>query len=316
LLVSEAGAEFFTDSRYSEAANKKIRSMPVYEISQSAFKHVAERLKRMKIRRLGFEESDLSYQSFCMLASAVGENKLRPTSGVVERLRLIKDEAEVACIRRAARISASGLKYIHHLLLEGAQEREIAIELELFFSLNGAEKAAFPTIVAFGRHSSMPHHRNSRYRLKPGNPILIDFGARFEGYNSDLTRTATLHTIPHRFKEIYQIVLEAQLKAIEKIRPGAKLCRIDEAARGCIAGFGYGKNFRHGLGHGLGLEVHEGPILKQGSPDYCRKGMVFTVEPGIYLPGWGGVRIEDDVLVTVKGCEVLTRSCSKALRAI
>ena len=316
MIVGRGRRVFLTDSRYIEAVTKQIGNVDIDEIGRKPYQYIGNLVKKLKIRRLGFEQDDVTFSDYTKIADAVGEKKLRPLSGVIEQIRLIKDDQELKCIKHAATISAHGIRQIRDLIKSGITERSLAIELELFFHLNGAEQAAFPTIVAFGRHASVPHHRTSGSHMRPGNLTLIDFGARYRGYNSDLTRTMASNNISVKFKEVYNIVLEAQQRAIESIRPGRKFSEIDRVARDFIAECGHGEHFGHGLGHGLGLEVHEAPILAPGAKGRCRKGMVFTIEPGIYLPGWGGVRIEDDIVVTSNGCRVLTGSCEKKLRAI
>ena len=316
MIVGRGKKVFLTDSRYIEAVAKELKNIEIEEIGRNPYQILGNLARKMKIRRLGFEQDNVTFSDYTKTAEAVGEKKLRPVSGVIEQIRLVKDEQELKCIRQAATISARGIGQLRDLFKSGISERSLAIELELFFQLNGAEQAAFPTIVAFGRHASVPHHRTSGSRMRPGNMVLIDFGARYSGYNSDLTRTMAFNSINSKFKEIYNIVLEAQQRAIESVRPGRKFSEIDRVARDFIARYGYGEHFGHGLGHGLGLEVHEAPTIAPGAKGICRKGMVFTIEPGIYRPGWGGVRIEDDVVVTSNGCRVLTGSCDKKLRAI
>jgi Xaa-Pro aminopeptidase len=316
MIIGRGKKLFLTDSRYIEAVTKEIKNVEIEEIGRKPYQIIGNLVRKMKIRRLGFEQDNVTFFDYSKIAEAVGVKKMRPMSGVIEQIRMIKDDQELKCIKQAATISAHGIRHIRDLFKSGITERSLAIELELFFQLNGAEQAAFPTIVAFGRHASAPHHRTSRSHMRSGNMVLIDFGARYRGYNSDLTRTVASNNISGKFKEIYNIVLEAQQRAVESIRPGRKFSEIDRVARDFIAKQGYGDHFGHGLGHGLGLEVHESPTIAPGVVGTCRKGMVFTIEPGIYLPGWGGVRIEDDIVVTSKGCRVLTGSCDKKLRAI
>ena len=185
-------------------------------------------------------------------------------------------------------------------------ERAIALEIDCFMRRNGAEESAFETLVAEGERAALPHAKPTDRPIREGEFVLMDFGARVDGYHSDITRTLLLGTPDDRRQQVYDIVLEAQRRAIEAIRPGRQGSQVDAVARSYITEQGYGEYFGHGLGHGLGLEVHDGRILTKTSEIVLRPGMIVTVEPGIYIPGWGGVRIEDDVLVTESGCEVLT----------
>lgn len=307
LLVTLKETVFVTDFRYIERAEKTVLADEVLKASKDYREDVRRELRKRRIRRVGLEARTLSYVEYQRLAEKIGEKKVRPLTDTVEKLRMVKDDEEIAFIRKAVRLTEKALRHIEGFVEPGITERDLATELEIFLKLNGAGEIGFRPIVAFGRACSMPHYASSKCKLKATDMALIDLGASSGGYHADLTRTWLSRSMGAKEREIYGIVLEAECAAIERVKPGASLRAIDEAARSVISGHGYGERFGHGLGHGIGLSVHELPWLSWKSEGACRKGMVFTIEPGIYLPGWGGVRIEDDVLVTEKGCEILSR---------
>jgi Xaa-Pro aminopeptidase len=305
-LVGLKETVFFTDFRYIETAEKNVRADAIIRTSHDYLEEVKTEVRKRKIRRLGFESRVLSHAQYAELAGKVGEKKLVPLKDKVENLRAVKEEQEVSLIRKAVSLTERALRHIRTFFEPGVSEKDLAVELEVFFKLNGGGQTDFQPIVAFGEGSSMPHYVGSTRKLRMSDILLIDLGTSVEGYHADLTRTWLSRTMKPKEKEIYTIVLDAQQAAIDRIRPGVKLVSIDRAARELISKSGYGENFGHGLGHGLGLKVHELPRISAKSEGICRKGMVVTIEPGIYIPGWGGVRIEDDILVTEKGCEVLS----------
>jgi len=308
LVITASGRSvFLTDARYIEAAQKRVQADAVELLEKDAFKNIAGVVKGQRVKRLGFESDHLSHARALKLIETLGARKCKPVSSVVESVRAIKDFLEIAAIRKAVRLNERAFRHVLPLLRPGVSERDIAVELEFFFMASGGDKAAFDPLVAFGPHSSVPHHRTGRRKLRDTDAVLIDWGVRVGGYSSDLTRTLLPPRMPRRTKAIYQVVLEAQRAALERIRPGAKLSAPDKAARDVIEAAGYGRRFTHSLGHGIGLEVHEHPALSSRAEGTLRAGMVVTVEPGIYLPGTVGVRIEDDVLVTARGHEVLSR---------
>lgn len=231
---------------------------------------------------------------------------LVPLSGMVDDLRQIKDKAEVELIRQAGKIAKNAFLAMRATLAPHKTEKQLAAELEYTMRLLGAKGEAFPSIVAVDAHAANCHAVPRDVALEGAGMLLVDWGANFEGYLSDLTRTVVLGEMTKEFRKIYKIVLDAQLKAIDAIQPGKKCSEIDAIARNHITKHGYGTHFGHGLGHGLGMYVHESPRFGVTCDTELRPGMVMTVEPGIYIEGWGGIRIEDDILVTRRGCEVLT----------
>ncbi len=225
---------------------------------------------------------------------------------IISELRTIKDYLEIDKIKKAIQKAEEAFYYILKYIKEGYTERSIAIEMEHYIKLKGSEDIAFDLLIQGGENSSMPHYKAGEKKIFKDMPILLDFGALYGYYNSDMTRTVYFGNFASDFKEVYDIVLNAQEKAIKAIRPGVKASEIDAVARNYITESGYGDFFGHGLGHGIGIEVHENPKINRQSDTILQKGMVFSVEPGIYLPKKFGVRIEDLVLVTESGCEVLS----------
>ena len=226
----------------------------------------------------------------------------------VERLRMVKDEWELGQIREAIAIAERAFTAFRAMLRPDDTESDLANRMEALVRHCGGQATCFPTIVAVGERAALPHAPPTARRVGTSELLLVDWGVDGPlSYKSDLTRVLTAHIISSKLKEVYAVVLEAQVRAIRAVRPGVKAQSVDAEARAAIAEAGYGEFFGHGLGHGIGLQVHEGPAVRPLSETVLEAGMVFTVEPGVYLPGWGGVRIEDDVLVTSDGCEVLTR---------
>ncbi|MFN3649348.1 MAG: M24 family metallopeptidase [Armatimonadota bacterium] len=308
LLVLPERAVFITDSRYTAQA---ARECPGFELAQTSSggtyqDAIAEKAKELGATELAIEGDLVTVSQLEKLKEKLEGVELKPVEGLVAELRRIKDAEELASIRVACGIVDRSFEFILGLLRPGVSEREIAIELEYFMKKSGSEKEAFDTIVASGHRSALPHGRASEKLLEAGDFITFDFGARVGGYHSDLTRTVVLGSATERQREVYGVVLEAQLAALDAIRAGAEGKAVDAVAREIIAGRGFGENFGHGLGHGLGRHVHDHPALSPLSTVTLEPGMVVTVEPGVYLDGWGGVRIEDDVVVTETGCEILT----------
>jgi Xaa-Pro aminopeptidase len=310
LLLTPAQAVFITDSRYAVQARAECPGVE-FVITQSSGAYadtIAETIKRLDQRELALEAEYVTLAQYeCYQKRLEGFN-LKPVSDLIAPLRRVKDAGEIAATRDACALADRAFEFVLTLLKPGAVEREIAAELEFFLKMQGAEKEAFDTIVASGPRSALPHGRAADRRLQVGDFITFDFGARLNGYVSDLTRTVVLGKATDRQREVYGVVLAAEQAAIAAIRPGAHGKAVDQVARDLIGARGFGEYFGHGLGHGLGRTVHDHVALSQRSELTLEPGMIVTVEPGIYIEGWGGVRIEDDVLVTETGCEVLTRA--------
>jgi Xaa-Pro aminopeptidase len=268
---------------------------------------VSRCLKSFAVRKIGFESNNLTVRSLSIWKKMICQAKFVPTIDLIENLRLIKDKDEIALIRRAASIADAVYQQIRSLIRPGDTEQFIAGKIDALIRKKGCAPA-FKTIVASGPGSAVPHHAVSNRKLKINDIIMLDFGAIYKGYRSDLTRTIFLGKINKLYQCLFKLVYEAQARAIKEVGPGVRTQHIDLAARGIIAKAGYGHCFMHTTGHGLGLETHESPRLSSKNKVILQPGMVITVEPGIYVPGRGGVRIEDMVLVTATGREVLTKA--------
>ena len=312
-LISAGSAVFITDFRYRSQAVKQVP--PDFRRAEHAspVQGIAKELKRTRAKALAFEEAHLTHGVFRQLRKIVKGVRLKPVSGLVEGLRLCKDPGEIRMLKRGARVNGDALGEAADSIRPGRAESDVALDLETAMRRRGASGASFDTIVASGPRSALPHGIASSRKLKKGDLITIDFGAVMSGYHADTTRVFSLGRPSPRGEKIYEIVLEAQMTALEAVKPGVSCGDVDRAARDVISGYGYGEAFGHGTGHGVGLDIHEAPRLGPGVKEELRPGMVVTVEPGIYLPRWGGVRIEDMVLVTERGKEVLTRSITKEL---
>ena len=314
LLVHPKKTIFITDFRYVEEARKNIPGVKVFQYD-NLFKDTAALAKRLKIRRLGFEAKDLNFAEYSKIRSYLGhKTKLKDTFNIVETLRQTKDPQEINFIRQAIKITGQTFEFIQKFLKPGIKELEIAAEIEHFIRYQGAKMSAFNILIASGPNSSLPHALISSRKIKPGEPILIDIGVDINGYKSDLTRVFFLDKIPNVQRRIYGIVQEAQDKAIAEVKPGRIIADIDSIGRKHIEEQGFGRYFGHSLGHGIGLEVHEEPsISSKNKAQRLEEGMVFTIEPGIYLPGKFGIRLEDMVLVTKKGAQVLSGAVNKSI---
>ncbi len=311
-IVTPQEAIFITDGRYTVRAKSECLCFtPKIAAGSGGY---PEALKESidglpKLKRIGFEASKLSVTQWEKYKTDLPQVDWISTEGLVEDLRMIKDADEIAIIRRAITLAESAFEQVKPLIKAGAQEREIALAMEFAMRRDGADGIAFDTIVASGPQGALPHHHPNGRVLVPGDLVTIDWGASVDGYNSDITRTIAVGGAPltDKQREVYQIVLEAQQKAIAAIAPGKNGKEIDAIARDHIASYGYGEAFAHSLGHSLGRQTHDGAgFSTRSEANVLKPGMVMTVEPGIYLEDWGGVRIEEDVLVTETGHEILT----------
>lgn len=306
-LVLPRKVYLITDGRFEEqAARTASWAAPVIR-TDSVAKALKPLLRRHRVDRLGFQPEHLSVAQHRALRKEARPTRLAALKGLVDRLRLIKDDEEVAAIERAIRVAEGAFRTVIKRLRPGTTERALAAELQHEMIRRGATEASFPIIVAEGANASLPHAQPGDRRIRRGSAVLIDWGATVDHYRSDLTRVVFIRRIPPRFRRMYEQVLAAQLEAIRSIRAGVRMCDADAAARKQLERVGWEKRFSHGLGHGLGLDIHEAPRLSKRFTDPLEAGMVVTVEPGVYFPGVGGVRIEDDVLVTTDGCRVLSR---------
>ncbi len=311
LLLIATGSKpkliFFTDGRYTQQASEQVKGAKVMITRKAALTGACERLEKSKFRTLGFESEHLAHASYKQISDIVrGRTRLKPMAGAVEELRSIKDADEVEQIRAAVLLGASLFQTALSAIRPGITENVVAGEMELQARRAGAEGMSFDTIVASGPRSALPHGRASSRPIPPSGFIILDYGVILAGYCSDMTRTVHVGRAPREHRRMYQAVREAQLASIEAVRPGVEAGNVDEAGRKLLKKAGYGAYFTHSTGHGVGIEVHERPRLAKGQTQKLLPGMVITIEPGIYIPAEGGVRIEDMVLVTESGHEVLT----------
>ncbi len=306
-LVTAGDAVLAVDFRYYEQAAHEAPACEVLRGGADPTGALAGAARAREIRRLGFEAEFVPYAQVERLRAAFAPAELVPLADV-DRLRWVKDAEEVAALERAAEISDRAFSHVLGVLRAGMTERDAAVEIETYMRRAGAERASFDTVLASGPRSALPHGRATVRVLAAGDLVTLDFGAVYDGYGSDCTRTVVVGAPDDRQRHIYDLVLAAQRRGLEAIRPGISCRDVDAAARSVIASAGFGEAFGHALGHGIGLDVHEGPALSPRNDALLEPGVVVTVEPGIYLPGWGGVRIEDDVVVTGDGCRVLTHA--------
>jgi Xaa-Pro aminopeptidase len=309
LFLTQDKAMLVTDFRYTEQAGREAPGFDIVEASPALVgKELGHLAASDSARRVGFESQQVSYDQYQEWSSTVKGIELVPLKDTVESLRQIKDEGELDLIRQAAAIGDGAIAHIRLFIKPGTTEKEVAWELESYMRTHGAEAPAFDIIVGSGPNGAMAHATVSDRVIQEGEPIVIDLGARVEGYNSDLTRTLFLGQPDERFQEIYYLVLDAQMKALVGIKPGMTGGEADALGRGVIEAAGYGPYFGHGLGHSVGLAVHEDPKATTTSETVLRPGNTLTVEPGVYITGWGGVRIEDLVVVTESGVEVFSKA--------
>jgi len=307
VVIGPNQAVFITDFRYTEQASRQVEGYEIVQHTGLLIEEVVKQVERLGIRKLGFEQDHLSYATFQTYAKEI-KAELVPVSGIVEKLRLIKSAAEIKILKEAAEIADAAFDHIIRFIRPGVTEREVANELEFFMRKQGAVSSSFDIIVASGYRSALPHGVASDKAIEKGELVTLDFGAYYKGYCSDITRTVAVGDISDELKQIYDVVLQAQLRGMAGIKPGITGREADALTRDYITEKGYGEYFGHSTGHGIGLEVHEGPALSVRSETVLEPGMVVTVEPGIYIAGLGGVRIEDDTVVTADGNESLTRS--------
>ncbi|TDX45413.1 M24 family metallopeptidase [Orenia marismortui] len=313
VLVSQEEAILITDFRYTQQAKKQAPDYRVVEFKGSKLDKINELLKGLKIDTLGFEATYENYNTYLNYKEKL-DVSLKATENIVKKIRMIKNSDEIEKIKKAVEITDDAFTMIREFLRIGVIERDVALELEFFMKKAGATDNAFDFIVASGERSALPHGVASDKKITAGDFVTMDFGCVYDGYHSDMTRTVVVgEEATTKQKEIYEIVLKAQLEAIKGIKAGIKGSEVDKIARDIIAQAGYEDYFGHGLGHCVGLEIHEGPRLSPKDDTVLEAGMVVTVEPGIYLPNWGGVRIEDIVVVTEDGCEILTESSKELL---
>ena len=301
LIITSKKAILATDSRYWEQAEIEAPEFELFKTKGSYTEWFPDLLGKLRIESLGFEGVNVTFEYHRTLKSALKKEqvavKLVSITGLVETIRMVKEPAEIALMKKAAEITDAVFMSVAPELKAGMTELQIAWALEKAFHENGSEGLAFPTIVGSGPNAALPHAKPSGRTVKEGETIVIDMGGKYQGYDNDITRTICLGKADGKLKEVYNVVLEAQQTAVKQIRAGMTGKEADSIAREIIIKAGYGETFGHSLGHGVGFQEHEQPYLSASSKQKLSDGMVFTVEPGIYLTGWGGVRIEDTVMM-------------------
>jgi Xaa-Pro aminopeptidase len=308
LILGRERTVLVSDARFTEQLASECPGLEVFirPPGQNLYLAVAETLDKLGLRTVGIESSHVTVQEWETLRDVAKAISWKPVRDAVENRRAIKDPSELAEIREAIDMAQRAFAAFRAMLRPEDHEKDLSDAMESYVRRAGGRCTSFPTIVAVGPHAALPHAPPTEKRVAEGELVLVDWGASGRFYKSDLTRVLATRRISPKLEEVYKVVFRAQEAALKAIRPGVKGHAVDAAARAVIAEAGFGAAFGHGLGHGIGLQVHEAPALRPNSEVLLQPGMVVTVEPGIYLPGWGGVRLEDDVLVTPEGCEVLT----------
>jgi len=305
-ILITAGKKFFlTDSRYATQAREEVKGYRI-KIYTKALEAITGALVSEKAAAVAFESDFVTHDAFLRLRKNLPGLRLKPMPGVAGRARVSKDPFEIERIRESVRILEAGFETASAVIRAGVTEKKAASLIETAFREAGADGLAFDTIVASGERAALPHGKASDRKIRKGDLVVVDMGVLLNGYNSDATRTFCVGRPTPEQKKVYNTVLDAQERAIERVAAGVAAAYVDAGARETIEKAGYGKYFGHGTGHGVGLDVHEAPSVGPTSKEMLAPGMVITVEPGIYIPGWGGVRIEDMVLVRKDGFEVLT----------
>ncbi len=317
LLISQDDALLVTDSRYTEQAAAQAPLFEIVEQKDGLFSKAAECVKARGWKKLAFEGNAMTYDQFVKLRGLLGADSAPEISVNLGELRTVKETEEIAAMKKAAEIGDAAFLDIVKFIRPGVSEREVAARLETTMRNLGSERPAFTTIVASGERGSLPHGIATEKLIVSGEFVTMDYGAVYEGYHSDMTRTVCVGHASDAQRKLYGMVLAAQEFGVSLVKPGASGKEVDAQVRQRITDAGYGENFGHGLGHSLGLEIHEEPRLsKKSDCEHLLPGMLVTVEPGVYLPGKGGLRIEDTVLVTETGGEPLTASSKKLIEII
>lgn len=306
LIISKDKAILVTDFRYRERAKGEVFEAEI-ETSRDILDKLEEVIRSLGLKLVAVEAHFLTHELYQKLEGKLAPVEIKPSSEVVERLREIKDDEELALMTESAKISSAAFSHILPFIKAGVTEEDVAIELLSFMYGHGAEKMAFEVIVASGVRSAMPHAKTSQKRISPSDFVTIDLGVVYKGYYSDMTRTVVVGKASDKQREIYELVKAAQARALEAIEAGKTGTEIDQMVRDFFAQASQAEYFLHNLGHGVGLEVHERPLLGAREKDVLKEGMVFTVEPGLYISGLGGVRIEDMVVLKEEGPEILTK---------
>ena len=309
LAVTRTKGLLLTDPRYELQVQREVRNVQVLVVHDGNFLELLKKKAWFKAcRSIGFDRDRTSYHTAALLKRIVKPARVKPLSRVCEPLAERKNQSAAKALTKAAAIADRVFQRLLSVISPGMTEREIAAEISYFLRQEGADSDAFEPIVVSGPNSALVHGTPSNRKLRPGDAVLLDFGARYRGYHSDISRTVFMGAVKPKLRAVYDAVLESQETAIASVAPGVRARTVYDLAYGVLKRYGFADYFNHGLGHGLGLEVHEFPRISHDTTDILDEGMVFTIEPGVYIPRIGGVRIEDDILVTAKGNNVLTKS--------
>lgn len=314
-LVKAEEAIFITDFRYQDQVKEEVVGLQVKVAEDDPLLGLRDFSLVRKGDKIGFEAEALTVDQLQGLKDLYPEVDFIPIKGLVETLRIVKEPEEVKAIRRAAELAGVVFAEVLDYIKPGVMEREVAAEVEYRLKRRGSETIPFDTIVASGERGAMPHATAGERRICPGDLVVLDLGAVCDGYASDMTRTVVVGPPSRKQWKVYHLVVQAQRVAMDYARAGIGCAELDARARDLIAEAGYGPNFGHSLGHGVGLEVHEAPRISSKSKLTLQAGMVVTIEPGVYIPGWGGIRVEDVVHITENGCEIIT-SVSRELISV
>jgi Xaa-Pro aminopeptidase len=308
LLITGEELLLATDFRYYGQVGRQAPGVELVRVEDSTPSALGPRIDELGVEVLGFEGHAMTVKDYERWRKGSPHVEWVSTSDLVEELRMTKDAEELKLIEEAVRIADEAMEHVMGWIHPGLTEQEVAWELEVYMRTHGAEALSFTTIVASGPNSAMPHATTTERVIGRGEPIVIDMGARYEGYCSDMTRSFCLGQASEEYLKVWNTVLEAQVAAESGIEPGMCGVEADAIARDLVYEAGYEGKFGHGLGHGVGLAIHEGPRVSHSSEDILQEGAVVTVEPGVYIPGWGGVRTEDMVVITADGCRILTQT--------
>jgi len=309
VLLSQDQARFLTDSRYTIQAGEQVKEMPVawYQSPTTSDDFIASQIHEMGFKQLCFESAHVTYATFERLRDKLSGVELKGSEDIFSALRMIKTPDEIARVRSACGLADACFAHVSRLIMPGVTEWDVSMEIEFFIRRSG-HALAFDVIAVSGENSARPHGHATEKKLEVGDFLTLDFGAKVDGYCSDITRTVVIGEATDRHREIYGQVLKAQLACLDAMKPGARAADIDALARAVFDEIGLAKYFGHGLGHGLGSLVHDAGRMNATSQDILEPGQIWTVEPGVYLPGFGGVRIEDDAVITETGIEILTHA--------
>jgi Xaa-Pro aminopeptidase len=305
LIISKQRRILLTDERYTEQAASQCPEFEVIGHDRKPEEKMREVLAHLKSRKVGYETEGLTVEQLNSLRDNIPGIEWIPTKGIIEDLRAVKSSEEIQYLEQATQLATAGFNHVLNLIRPGAREQDLALELEIYMRKNGAEAPAFETVLISGARSSLQHGTPSQKKIEAGDFVVLDFGAQYLGYKCDLTRTVAVNPVSQKQREVYEIVKNAQSRGLELLKPGMCSGEIYAAVQQIITKAGYAEYSGWGIGHGVGLEIHEAPSIRANGTAVLEAGQVLTMEPGIYIPGWGGVRIEDTVVVEERGCRVL-----------